>query len=96
MPLSARLPVELVERADEICREKGIPRSELIEKGLALIVGREQLSQEERFQLATQAMREGRRVPLPVNWNRLEGKINETRPRFETLDEAMAQIRGGK
>jgi predicted transcriptional regulator len=94
--LSARLPADLVERADRLAREKGIPRSELIEKGLALLVGRENMSEEERLRLATEAMRAGRPAPMQVNWTRLEQKIRRTRPKFKSADEAMAEIRRRK
>lgn len=94
--LSARLPCELVEQANRIAKEKGVSRSELIEKGLSVLVGRELVSEEERVKLATQAMRNGRPVPLAVNWDRIEQKIGGTKPRFRTLDEAMAKIRKRK
>ncbi|HXK60308.1 MAG TPA: ribbon-helix-helix domain-containing protein [Acidobacteriota bacterium] len=94
--LSARLPIDLVERADRLAREKGIPRSELIEKGLALLVERDLMSEEERLRLATQAMREGRPAPMQSNWSRIEERIRETKARFKTADEAMAQIRKRK
>lgn len=94
--LSARLPHELVEQADRIAKEKGVSRSELIEKGLSLLVGRELVSLDERVELATEAMRNGRPVPLRIDWDRIEQKIGRTKPRFRTLDEAMAKVRKRK
>lgn len=94
--LSARLPEDLVERADKLAQEKGVSRSELIEKGLALIVARDAISAEELFHLATQAMLEGKPVPVKVEWHAIEKKLQESRPRFATAEEAMAAVRRRK
>lgn len=97
--LTVRTDEELLRRLGKLAERRGLTRSALVKQLLreALEVHeRERAESHERLRLqeAIRALREGRKPPIAVDWNRLERELKGTDPAFPTVEAALAASRG--
>jgi len=91
MPVvTVRMDEELVRRVEELAKLQGITRSALIKQSLREAVERRSAS---HVREAVLALRQGRKPGKEIDWAKIERELQETEPRFPTVEEAIAHSR---
>jgi len=91
MPVvTVRMAEELVRRVEELARLQGVTRSALIKRSLREAVERHSASY---LRDAALALRQGRKPGKEIDWAKIEKELQQTEPRFPTVEEAIAYSR---
>jgi predicted DNA-binding protein len=80
---------ELIRRLEEVAKLRGVTRSALIKEILEEVLDRSANPLKE----AVLALRQGKKPGKKIDWSRIKKELQQTKPYFSTLEEAMAYSR---
>lgn len=92
--LSVKINQQLFKKLETMARARGVSKSSVVKRGLELALFEKEGWPQELVKQVSEALREDRRVPVRVNWQRVEKELARTSPKWKTLAEAMSASRG--
>lgn len=92
--LSVKINQQLLKKLETVARARGVSKSSVVKRGLELVLLKEEGWPQGLIKQVSEALRENRRVPVRVNWQRIGKELARTSPKWKTLAEAMSASRG--
>ncbi|MEW6189660.1 MAG: ribbon-helix-helix domain-containing protein [Actinomycetota bacterium] len=91
--LSIKIDEQLLKKLEAVAKEQGVSRSSLVRKGIELVLLREERLCRELVKEVSEALRDNKRVPVQVDWRRIDEELCKKAPKWKTLAEAMSATR---
>ncbi len=91
--LSVKLDEKMFENLERTSRKTGLSKSALVKRGITLILTEKNAFHLEVFSKAVEALINNKPIKNIVDWEKIEESIDKSSPQWETVEEAMSQVR---
>ncbi len=91
--LSVKLDEKMFENLESTSRKTSLSKSALVKRGITLVLSEKNAFHPEVFSKAVEALINDKPIKNFVDWEKIEESIDKSSPEWETVEEAMSQVR---